>query len=238
MSTGPKYPNQQLRSVSIETFFPGRFAALVRADSIQSSVGKRLPNLFVPHAKEGEALALQPYQLRDNKQTRSLAVAANQVSYVAFDTYPGYPSFKGEALPLLSETLAICEVDTLSRVSYRYENEVFLQRTEFGMPVDQILDLTQLPPWMPQKFHELRLAWSEQRKPMVLAFELAIEGDAGQPYGTLRFSIRALLDQPSLVADLDSTVDAVHDLALDAFEKMICEQFREHIMSPGDENDE
>ena len=47
--TGPQYPNQQLRSVSLETFFPGRFSMLAGLERLQSRVGSELPNLFVPN---------------------------------------------------------------------------------------------------------------------------------------------------------------------------------------------
>ncbi|GMV15496.1 MAG: hypothetical protein AMXMBFR56_37200 [Polyangiaceae bacterium] len=136
MPTGPKYPNQQLRSVSLETYFPGRLSVYGVLGEIQASVERTLPNLFVPNLQPGEPAALRPFQMRDAAQQRSLAVAVNQVTFVTFK-YPGHESFIDEALPIVSAALDRIRPPTLNKVVYRYENEVGIARDEAkGLAVD------------------------------------------------------------------------------------------------------
>ncbi len=129
--TGPKYPNQQLRSVSIETFFRGRLDAAARMGDVQREVEARLPDLFVPHVRHGEAVALRPYQLRDEEGTRSLALSFNQATFVAFE-YPGHEAFIAEGLEMLRVTLGLMGVEELTRIAYRYDNAFDLPRSEGG----------------------------------------------------------------------------------------------------------
>src|SRR5687767_3717261 len=64
---GPRYPYQQLRSVSLETYFKGRFSVTSGLERVQQRVDRELPTVMVPHAQHGEPLTLRPFQMRDDE---------------------------------------------------------------------------------------------------------------------------------------------------------------------------
>jgi len=223
--TGPRYPNQQLRSVSVETFFRGRLDAPARMGDVQRAFEARLPNLFVPNVQLGEALALRPYQLRDKSpETRSLARSFNQGSYVAFD-YPGYEAFSGEAVEVLARALELLGVDDLTRVVYVYDNAIDLPVGEGGrLPLHLLLNLD-FPDWLGQDdFAQLNLEWRRLWEPgFVMGKMFQEEHDGGL---TLRMLLRAVAEPGGDAKKLAEQVQATHARAFALFDSMITDRFK------------
>jgi uncharacterized protein (TIGR04255 family) len=229
MSTGeagPLYPNQQLKSVSIETFFGGQLSVLGGLADVQARFREELPQLFVPNAQEGEALALRPYQLRNAKSTRSLAIALNQATYIGFD-YPGFQEFFDEALPVLSEALNLLGISDLQRVAYRYENEIGIARDErLRFPIGSVLRL-EMPAWCGSEFTEIDFGWQCLWEKGQIGTTVRIEHANG--FDVLKISLVAVVVPAGPVALLSDHVKLAHNEARVRFESMITEEFRKYI---------
>lgn len=240
MSEGPKYPNQQLRSVSLETYFPGRMRVFGVLGDIQAAVEHSFPNLFVPNMQPGEALALRPFQLRDTSQARSLAIAVNQVTFVSF-AYPGYDSFSAEAVPLIRTALDMIEPRIMSRVVYRYENEVGLEREPGGSLAFE----RAMPGVVPEVFKSdahkgparainaaFEHGWEEGGQQGARGFHAWTEDSGGMT--VFRMSVFGSVEGCN-VAELEQATAKAHEVGESLFEDLISDQFREFISSTNQE---
>ena len=227
MSKGPKYPNQQLQSVTFETFFRGRLDAPTRMGDVQREFESRLPDLFVPTVKTGEPLALRPFQLRDTASTRSLAISFNQASFVAFD-YPGFESFRDESLEVVERTLEVMGVDELTRVAYVYDNAIEIPARDNGvMPLDLILKLD-FPEWMGRDgFAQLDLEWKRPHSTGAVMGKLFQEREG--PVPVLRLFLRAEAEPGGARGDLRKQIEATHSLASGMFDSVITDRFRDFL---------
>lgn len=232
--TGPRYPNQQLRSVSLETFFRGRLDAPARMGDVQRAFEDSLPNLFVPNVQPGEALALRPYQLRDAPpETRSLALSFNQATFVAFE-YPGYEEFRAEALDVLGKALELLGVEELTRVVYLYDNAIDIPVTKDGsLPLHLLLNLD-FPDWLGSSgFAQLDLEWRRVWEHGFVMGKLFQEEQDGRV--TLRMLLRAVAEPAGAATNLPELVKATHARAFELFDSMITEHFKAFLStSPGE----
>jgi uncharacterized protein (TIGR04255 family) len=228
--SGPKYPNQQLRSVSLETHFPGQLGVYAVLGEVQAAVQATLPNLFVPNLQPGDPVALRPFQMRDPEQRRSLAVAVNQVTFVSFD-YPGYDTFSAEALPVISAALGRIKPDKLNRVTYRYENEVGIARDAEGWLQ---LDPT-FPGIVPAVFSgnlvrtvnsSSEHRWQEGPFQGARGFHARIEEERG--VSVLKLNVFGSVEGTE-VGHLKEATNFAHRVGLDLFESLISENFRQFI---------
>jgi uncharacterized protein (TIGR04255 family) len=244
MGSGPKYPNQQLRSVSLETHFPGELRALSAFGELQDAVRGKLPNLFVPNLQSGEAVALRPFQLRDAEQTKSLAVALNQATFVSF-SYPGYDTFAAEAVPIVADALAVLKPARLNRVVYRYENELGIARDADGnLGIERIF-----PEILPRIFVAGDLFGPARaiNSASEHAWQLGgLKGGRGfharaEDNGTsLVFKITVFAAVDGCAPDeLAKATEVAHRVAVGLFEALISPAFREFISSnaQGDSGD-
>jgi uncharacterized protein (TIGR04255 family) len=229
----PTYPNQQLRAVGLETFFKGRLGFREAGARVQQAVEKRLPHLYVPNAKPGQALDLQPYQLRNDGSTESLALAANQVTYVSY-AYPGYDRFKTEALGLIRPALTEFGVDQLERVVYRYENEITINRDDDQetVHIDKILKVPSAPWWQGDALTEVTTAWTQRTPQGRLGIRIAVEGE--KPMENLLISIVSVVVPAGSVGDLEQFVSCAHEAASGWFEGVITDEFRTYIKEEPD----
>jgi uncharacterized protein (TIGR04255 family) len=231
---GPKYPNQQLRSVSLETYFPGELRALATFGEIQDELRSTLPNLFVPNVQAGEAVALRPFQLRDAEQTKSLALSVNQASFVSF-TYPGYEAFAAEAVPAVARALARLKPSTLNRVVYRYENELGLAREANGaLGIERIF-----PGVLSKVFVDGDLAGPAKAINAVSEHAWQADGLSGgrgfhartEEAGTaliLKITVFGAVEG-CLVSELERAAAVAHQVGVGLFEALISPAFREFI---------
>lgn len=226
----PRYPNQQLRSVSLETFFSGRFAAPLAWPVVQEMVAAQMPRLFVPGDIPHQAPALRPYQLRSEDNTRSLALAINQVTYIAFE-YPGFEEFEAEAVPLVQRVHELIGVTTCTRVAFRYENAIGVGRSEFGtLGLGEVLALD-FPEWLGRdEFRELTLEWRRGWEHGEIYAKVFQEAEGGRD--VLRLSIAADVRD---TAELAKATKLAHVQAHDVFDKMITAKFRSFLeWKPGE----
>jgi uncharacterized protein (TIGR04255 family) len=238
MPNGPKYPNQQLRSVSLEVYFPGQLRVYAVLGDVQAAIAATLPNLFVPNLQAGEAAALRPFQMRDSEQRRSLAVAVNQATFVSFD-YPGYETFSAEAVSVLSTALDLIKPDRLNRVAYRYENEVGIARDDEGA---FLLDPT-FPGIVPGVFagsparainSAVEHRWERDGIKGVRGFHARVDDERGVT--VLKLTVFGSVEGVP-ASDLPWATSEAHRVGLELFESLISNKFREFISSSKKEED-
>lgn len=236
MASGPRYPNQQLQSVSLETYFPGRLRVLSALGEVQDAVEAEFPNLFVPNVQPGEAVALRPFQLRDAVQKKSLAIAVNQATFVSFD-YPGYEAFAAEGVRLLAVALGAIGPRQLNRVVFRYENVIGMSRHDDGtLPAEAIF-----PGIVPSVFggqpgaRPAKTINSAYEHPCSAAQFKGVRGfhaRAEDVEGVTAFKLTVFgAVENCATGALAEATAAAHEIGFTLFEQLISEPFRTFISS-------
>jgi len=203
---------------------------LAGLDEVQKTFGDRFPNLLVPHAQEGRAVALQPYHLKNEALEESLAIALNQATYISF-AYPGYPHFVKNALEILSTTLKLLGVLQLQRVAYRYENEIAVERRADGtLPIEEVLELPIDARARGDGLFDI--SFESRRKWIHGSFitRLAVDDDADSDL--VRLTLVAIIEPAGSVEQLAAYAKSTHDFAYEQFESLITKDFREYIRQP------
>lgn len=240
--SGPKYPNQQLRSVSVEVFFPGKLSALMAMGTIQDRFSAEFPNLFVPNIHPGEAVALRPYQLRPEDGSRSLALAANQATLIAF-SYPGFEVFRDEVTTVLDFVLAEVNPKHISRLVYRYENSVGVTRDdEKALPVQGLFPAVISPLAGEEGLRSVDSAfeWNWQQEEYSGVEGVHLRADPAVPGRgeTLTFSCYCAVEgtptAPHSPKDLTKLVEATHKRSCALFERSISAGYRSYISGEED----
>jgi len=227
MTTGPRYPNQQLRAVALETYFLGRLSVFTDAALVQKRFAEAFPKLYVPHTKGGEALYLRPFQLRSADDTSALAISLNQVSYVSL-AYPGHQQFLADAIPALSSTLEILGVYQLQRVIFRYENEIGLGRFDDGtLPLESVFGFTLPDSEGPRGLQSCDIDTTRKWDHGQVGVKIGVVTENGGD--VLKFSIVVAVLSPGPLADLETRARLAHDEAVRRFESMISEDFRHFL---------
>lgn len=227
--SGPKYPNQQLRQVSLEAFFPGQLGALGGFGRVQDLFKQRLPHLFVPNINSGDPAALRPFLLADDGRQSTLSLAVNQVAF-SRRRYPGYAAFKADAIPTISAVLRELAPDKLTRVVYRYENEVGVPSDQGVFFVDQFFPGI-LPAILSERTRvvnsNVESSWSDDVSAGSEGFQAQLEES---PFGfpVLKINIFATVENIT-IAELESAADRAHERAFTLFEKAISTSFKSFI---------
>lgn len=222
----PKYPRQRLQSVSIETYFPGSFDFMTCFSEIQAANAKEFPNLYVPHAADGQPLALNPYHLRNAGSTRAILIAINQCTFAAYgESYPGFQAFRAEAEQVFKTTFSRCSIERFSRVTYRYRNRLRVHGAEPDKPLGlhRILNFPSAEWFNGQGLLELDLRWSQLWERGLLSFEMTSERRT-----EFSFEIGAAVNSVPFEG-LWEAVESAHHKAYKTFEDMITEDYRAEI---------
>lgn len=227
---GPKYPNQQLKAVSLEAFFPGELSTLSSFGAVQQAFAASFPKLFVPNVRAGEAYALRPYVLRNDAQDRAVNLAVNQISYLA-TVYPGYASFSADAIPAIQTALEIIKPRTLNRVVFRYENEVGIQRqSDKSLPIDRIFPGV-LHPQLNGACRSIDVqyecAFKNGSASGSRGYHARVEERSGNE--VLLVTVYCGVENTKSIGDFAAAAQVGHDVAYGLFETLISEEFRKFI---------
>lgn len=224
--TGPKYPNQQLGAVSLETFFPGSLRAVNRFELVQDAFAQDFPNLFVPKVEDGEPIAMRPLQLTSADRGKVIALAVNQATFVERE-YGGHETFLDEAVSTLERVLSLVELKRLNRVVYRYDNAISLGREDDGLyPVHRVFSLGS-PLFGNAGVANFDLTWCQPSANGRLHVDMLLEQQRG-PNAVLRASIAAEVPC-SGPSELRERAEQAHADAVEMFESTITNQFRDLI---------
>ncbi len=107
--------------VTAELRFPGDARIPAWRAQLQQRIRSDYPNLLVPHAKPGEAPAMQHFRFANEAGTRSVDVAIHSLAVMTRE-YPGWRSFRTDVLRywgLLRDDLG---VQRLTRIGLKYVN--------------------------------------------------------------------------------------------------------------------
>ena len=228
----PLYPGQKLRSVSLETYFPGSFAFAHRFPELQKNFSNDFPNLFVPNVIDGEPLALRAFQIRNNDASRAIAFAINQCTYVAIgQSYPGYEPFKNEASKILDKAFESCDIENFTKITYRYQNVLRIHRSKSDDPLalDKVIAFGGAKWFYGGGLINLDLRWSQAWKDKgSLSFEIS------EKAGELYFEIAATVDDVAS-DDREVAINEAHEKAIGTFEDMITPEYRDMISTAEEE---
>lgn len=123
MTTDEVYPNSPLQEVVLEVRFPGEPAIETHRDEFFEIVREEFPDVLLPFVQPGQAVALQPYHFRSSDESRSLITALNRFAYVT-RRYPGWESYRNEALKWLTKFGEQFRLTRLTRTGLRYINKI------------------------------------------------------------------------------------------------------------------
>jgi len=110
-----------LTEAVIDVRFPGDASIDGVRGAFQREIGEDLPNLRVPKAKDGEALALMPYLFTDERLLSSVGLSLNQLFYSTRE-YPGWEGFRERFMRYWRTLAGLADLDRLTRVGMRYTN--------------------------------------------------------------------------------------------------------------------
>lgn len=107
--------------VTAELRFPGDARIPSWRAELQQKIRSEYPNLLVPHAKPGEAPAMQHFRFANEAGTRSVDVAIHSLAVVTRE-YPGWRSFRNDVLTYWGLLRAGLGVQRLTRLGLKYVN--------------------------------------------------------------------------------------------------------------------
>ncbi|MEZ5564066.1 MAG: TIGR04255 family protein [Gammaproteobacteria bacterium] len=133
------YPNSPLVNVTCEITFPGNPAVECRRDTFWKKIRTRYPNFLVPAAEVGKPVALQPYRFQNPESGRTVSVALN--SFALTETKILRHKFFIAEFTRLSKAFHSCfrDIDTVTRIGWRYINVIPFSRENGVVPVKQFL---------------------------------------------------------------------------------------------------
>ncbi len=226
------YPNQPLCDVACEVRFKGEMQVECQRYLFWEEIRSEYPDILVPHAQEGQAVALQHYKFRNPESGRTVAVALNSLVY-SEAKYSGHTSFIAEFDRLIQIfTRLYPNLGRISRVGWRYINVMPFSREDGLVPLSRILQLNiSFPGRIFEKTSALNMEWTGK----CFGGEVTIKLAAAKQ--------KALPDQEALILDLDiGRTDpdikwaTVREVMEDArakcrgiFEDMITEEYRSYL---------
>jgi len=208
-----------LREASIEVRFPGD----ARIDSFrgvfQQRVRHRFPHLLVPLVKPDEPAALRPYRFESSSQTSSVSLGLSSFG-LSMQDYPGWSSFRQQALELWGLVADTIEPARITRLGARYVNH-------FDEELVPRLDLSAPPPylaWLPHdpSFHHGITLLEDGPRGMLVRVE--------RPRGTCEL----VVDLDSFCTDLEpgdipEELDQLHTRLEREFLQVLEPRFRETL---------
>jgi len=206
-----------------------------KMSDIQDSLISELPNLYVPSVRDGEPLALRPYELRSADNRTSLAVAINQLSFIS-RRYPGYEKFVHAAVKVLDHPLEKMGVAELSRVIYRYQNKIGILRKDDGsIPLGDIFVESFAGMFGSNDATQVDASWTQKADGGLLSVALVVDPDV--PFSSLRLGIAGVIQPAGAASDLASYARTAHERASNYFESIICDAFRQTLTGGHDDDD-
>lgn len=132
------YPNQPLTSVAIEVRFRGDLGVEKNRAIIQKRIRDDYPNLYVPNIDPKVAPATQPYRFEDESNKKGIQFSICNFGIYSRD-YPGHKEFISELIRVLSIFGKDLDPLSVTRVGWRYINEMAFTRENNVIPVQRYL---------------------------------------------------------------------------------------------------
>lgn len=132
------YPNQPLTSVAIEIRFRGDLGVERSRAQIQQKVRDAYPNLFVPNIDPNVAPATQPFRFEDDARKNGIQFSICNFGIYSRD-YPGHKALIAELTRVLSIFAKDLDPLRVTRIGWRYINEMAFTREQEKIPVHRFL---------------------------------------------------------------------------------------------------
>jgi uncharacterized protein (TIGR04255 family) len=225
------YPNQPLSDVAAEVRFKGEMQVECQRHLFWERIRSDYPDILVPYAQEGHAIALQHYKFRNPANGRTVAVALNSLVF-SEAKYSGHKSFIAEFARLIQIFRQLYpNIGPITRVGWRYINVMPFSREDGLVPLQRMLKLEiSLPSKIFDRTAAIDLEWNGR----------CLDGD-------VRIKLNAAMQkavpgQEALILDIDfgrtgpMSWDTVKGVIEDArrkcremFEDLITDNYRNYL---------
>ena len=156
---GKVYKNAPLVEAVFEMRFPADLNIECARSNFYESIKKDFPNIFVPNAQFGQALALQPYEFKSADHKKVIRFSINSFAFHTSDYSSGFELFEEECLKYINLFIKFFKISTLNRMGLRYINRIAIMRKDGLIPIGEYLNFGfELPDSMssdPEIFHAL-----------------------------------------------------------------------------------
>lgn len=186
----------------VEVRFPGDAAVEGIRGNFQQVIQQEFPELLVPNAQAGEALALKPYLFTNDRQTRRVGLALNRFMYSSME-YPGWRVFLDKVLALWNHLNDLVSIAQLTRVGVRFVNSFEVDTLGATLDPNKVPYLAYLTTHAP-KFR-LDAVFEKQEGHLLIQTALSPETT------TLHLALDAFTTG-SRAARLRETLDALHTM--------------------------
>lgn len=132
------YPNQPLTSVAIEIRFRGDLGVERNRARIQKKIRDIYPNLLVPNIDPNIAPAKQPFRFEDDSKQNGIQCSICNFGIYTRD-YQGHKAFIAELTRVLSVFGEGLDPLRVTRIGWRYINEMAFTREQEKIPVHRFL---------------------------------------------------------------------------------------------------
>ena len=228
-----KYPNQPLREVVTEIRFKGELTVESKRHELFEAIRDQYPNLYVPNALPGLAPALQHYRFERDDRLAGVSVALNSVGYFERE-YSGAAVFIPEANRLFTLADEIFQIRKITRIGWRYINEVPFVRESGMIPLGSFL--TEPPNLFAISAAGYnRVSFSASTRVEDCSISVRLESDESEKDGSevLYLDIdvcRDQLDEQEFdTSSIAATVKQLHRLARNFFEQSITDNYRAYL---------
>jgi uncharacterized protein (TIGR04255 family) len=158
------YPKPPLVETVFEIKFSGEPSIDCHRDKFFNKIRKDYPKLMVPRAKEGVAIALEPYLFEKEDASYSIGLSINKL-FLSCKKYQGFQVFKKEVLrvfAIFDNTFKA--VSVLNRTGLRYINIIPFAREKGLIPLTSFLNINiALPESIPQEFKNVGISFVSQK---------------------------------------------------------------------------
>jgi len=158
------YPKPPLIETIFEIKFSGEPSIDCQKDKFFNKIRKDYPKLMVPRAKEGVAIALEPYLFEKEDASYSIGLSLNKL-FLSCKKYQGFQVFKKEVLrvfAIFDDTFKVISV--LNRTGLRYINIIPFAREKGLIPLTSFLNINiALPKSIPPVFKNIGISFVSQK---------------------------------------------------------------------------
>lgn len=226
------YPNSPLSDVACEVRFAGEMQIECERHRFWDAVRKDYPQILVPFAQEGKAMALQHYRFRSEADNRVVSVALNSIAY-SEGKYRGHKAFIAEFQRLLGifrDTYP--KIGNVSRVGWRYINLMPFTKEHGFVPLNQLLKLKfELPLNLHERPQHINIQWTAKHSVGTAVIRIATVPNKGvEGQEALLLDIDYGNEGPNL--SWDNVSDALCAMRLagrETFETLITDSYREYL---------
>ncbi|MBU4375876.1 MAG: TIGR04255 family protein [Candidatus Omnitrophica bacterium] len=156
---GKVYKNAPLVEAVFEIRFPAELGIECLRSNFYDGIKEDFPNIFVPNAQFGQALALQPYEFKSADYKKVIRLSINSFSFHTRDYSRGFELFEEECIKYASSFIKYFKISIMNRIGLRYINRIAIMRKNGLIPIGEYLNFGfKLPESIssdPELFHTL-----------------------------------------------------------------------------------